>query len=557
MQSNLSTKVNRNFNISIIVLCLIVISITSCRSKGKASDASRPQPLLDSVYITQYMNSKAEYKDQLDWAKKFYKERKFTLGWFEKHEIVPQAQEMFEVISRSYQEGLDPKDYQFFDLKERLEELKKADKDTVAYNELQKQIDIDLSATYFNWASDYYRGLVIPRDNKGIEWDVKRNKIKLHKALLTVLGDRKSKYDYASFGPLHQDYANLRKALARYREIQKAGGWPVIPATATVKQGQSSPAVVLLRKRLADLIPKDQAVADSAVYSSELVTAVKKFQSLHGLKADGSIGAGTIKMMNVPIGDRIRQIIINMERWRWIPKSFEPDYLLVNIPEFKLHVFENKKEVINMNAIVGKSMHSTPIFSDKLEHVVLSPYWNIPPGILKDEIAPKAASDPGFLDRMDMEVVTHKGVQVDPSSVDWSTAGTGNFKYIVRRRPGPKNDLGDVKFIFPNENNVYLHDTPHDELFSQSKRDFSHGCVRVEEPIKLAEYLLRKVPGWDRQSIMRQVNTRKEKYVAVKEKLPVYLVYFTAVADENGTVQFYNDIYGHDKSLAAKYFSKL
>lgn len=555
MQSNLSTKVNRKFYISLIAFCLILVSIVSCRSKEKASN--QPQPLLDSVYITQYMNSNAEYKEHLDWAKKFYKERKFTLGWFENHELVPQAEEMLAVISKSYEEGLDPKDYQLFNLEEKLKELKKADKDTSAYAEIQKQIDIDLSATYFNWASDYYRGLVIPRDNKGIEWDVKRNKIKLHKALLTVLGDRKSKYDYASFGPLHQDYANLRKALARYREIQKTGGWPVIPATATVKQGQSSPAVVLLRKRLADLIPKDQAVADSAVYSSELVTAVKKFQSLHGLKADGSIGAGTIKMMNVPIGDRIRQIILNMERWRWIPKSFEPDYLFVNIPEFKLHVYENKKEVMNMNVIVGKTMHSTPIFSDKLEHVVLSPYWNIPPGILKDEIAPKVAADPGFLDRMDMEVITYKGDQVDPGSIDWSTAGTNDFKYVVRRRPGPKNDLGDVKFIFPNENNVYLHDTPNDELFSQSKRDFSHGCVRVEEPIKLAEYLLRNVSGWDRQSIMRQVSTRKEKHVPVKEKLPVYLVYFTAKADANGNVQFYNDIYGHDKTLAAKYFSKL
>jgi murein L,D-transpeptidase YcbB/YkuD len=393
-----------------------------------------------------------------------------------------------------------------------------------------------------------------------VEWDVKRNKIKLHKALMTLLGERKSKYPYAEFQPLHKEYAYLKKALARYREIQKNGGWPAIPANTKLKPGQSSPVVPLLQKRLADLIGKSDSTTsggDSSVYSSHIVNAVKKFQQLHGQKPDGNIGPETVKLLNVPIQNRIRQIIINMERWRWIPKSFEPSYLLVNIPEFKLHVVEKSKEVMTMNVIVGKEMHETPIFSDKLEHVVISPYWNIPPNILKDEIVPRVMSDPGYLDRMNIEVVTNKGTPVDPASVDWSQAGSEGFGYVVRKKPGPKNDLGDVKFIFPNVDNIYLHDTPHDELFSQSKRGFSHGCVRVERPIELATYLLRNVPGWDRGNIMRQVSTRKERYVPVKEKLPVYLVYFTAKADANGNVQFYEDIYDHDAELASLYFSKL
>jgi murein L,D-transpeptidase YcbB/YkuD len=465
---------------------------------------------------------------------------------------------MFSVISKSHEEGLDPKDYQLINLDERLKELQDAKKDTAKFNDLEKKLDLALSATYFNFADDYYRGLVVPKENRGVEWDVKSNKIKLHKALMTVLGERKSKYPYAEFGSLHPEYANLKKALIRYREIQKNGGWPNIPSNTVLKPGQQSTVVPLLNKRLADLLPKTEGAAiDSATYSPALVEAVKKFQQLHGQKADGNIGPATVKLLNVPVQNRIRQIIINMERWRWIPKSFEPSYLFVNIPEYKLRVIENSKQVMDMNVIVGKVLHETPIFSDKLENVVLSPYWNIPPGILKDEIAPKVMSDPGFLDRMDMEIVTFKGEPVSASSVDWSQAGNDNFQYIVRRRPGPKNDLGDVKFIFPNENNVYLHDTPHDELFSQSKRGFSHGCVRVERPLELATYLLKDVPGWDRGRIMSQINTREEKYVPVKRKLPIYLLYFTAAADANGNVQFHEDIYGHDQKLASMYFSKL
>lgn len=551
----MSTKALSKLNIFFYLTAFAFLSITisSCKSKAKLGE----QPLLDSVFITQYMQSEPEFKEHLDWAKKFYKERKFTLGWFKDHELVPQVEKLFNVINKSYEEGLDPKDYQIVNLEERLKELDDAKKDPEKFYDLEKKLDIALSATYFNFANDYYRGLVVPRENREVEWDVKRNKIKLHKALLTLLGARKSKYPYAEFRPLHNEYAYLKKALARYREIEKAGGWPTIPSGTKLKAGQKSSVVPLLHKRLAYFMNKEgSAAADSTVYGPELVAAVKKFQQLHGQNPDGNIGLTTVKLLNVPVQNRIRQIILNMERWRWIPKSFEPNYLLVNIPEFKLHVFENSKEVMNMNVIVGKEMNATPIFSDKLEYVVLSPYWNIPPNILREEIAPQVMSDPGFLDRLDMEVVTNKGEHVSPSSVDWSQAGTEGFDYIVRRRPGPNNDLGEVKFIFPNVDNIYLHDTPHDELFNQSQRGFSHGCVRVERPIELATYLLKNV-GWDRSEIMSQINTRQEKYVKVKEKLPVYLVYFTAKADANGNVQFYEDIYDHDTKLASMYFSRL
>jgi murein L,D-transpeptidase YcbB/YkuD len=283
---------------------------------------------------------------------------------------------------------------------------------------------------------------------------------------------------------------------------------------------------------------------------------LKAFQSAQGLKPDGALGAETVKLLNVPVDQRIKQIILNMERWRWIPKSFEEDYLIVNIPEYRLRVYEKGREQLSMNVIVGKTMNSTPIFSDKMENVVLAPYWNVPASIVRDELGPKISADPGYLDRSNMELVDAKGNQVSPSKVEWGTVTRENWKYILRKKPGPKNDLGDVKFIFPNTNDIYLHDTPHDELFSQTKRDFSHGCVRVEKPLELAEYLLRPV-GWNMSKIQSTIAGGVEKHVKLKQVLPVYLVYFTAWVDDSGNVHFRDDIYGHDRTLAQQYFNEV
>ncbi|GAA3950358.1 L,D-transpeptidase family protein [Hymenobacter algoricola] len=540
--------------------------------------AGGAQPTLDSVYIVRAMNAEPAFKEQLIWAKKFYREREFRLGWFRNHEIVPQAKTLLGVINKAADEGLDPKKYKVKDFDKLFADLEKAQGDSTKRNALEKQIDVALSGTYFNYASDFYRGRVNPREVKGIDWDVKRNKIKLHKALMTILKERESTYPYYEFEPLHPEYDGLKKALAEYRAIQRNGGWPLLPAGTKLKPGDSSPNVALLRQRLlgtaadtaapapATATPV-QPVANGAAtpvavaapkYDGELVLAVKEFQRDMGLKVDGIVSGETVKQLNVPVSDRVRQITVNMERWRWVPKRFEKDYLLVNIPDYKLHVVENDKEVFDMRVIVGKTLNATPVFSDKVEYVVLSPYWNVPWSIIEKEMKPKLMSNPSaYLDRLDMEVVRgygKKAVAVDPNSIDWSSIEQKTFKYTVRRRPGPKNDLGEVKFIFPNSNDIYLHDTPHDELFSQSKRGFSHGCVRVAEPLKLAEYLLRNKPGWDMQTIQDTIAERREKYVSLKETVPVYLVYFTAWVDPAGHVNFREDIYGHDTALAKEYF---
>ncbi|MDP2413713.1 murein L,D-transpeptidase [Daejeonella sp.] len=519
------------------------------KKKQERQVAGKPQPTLDSMSYINYMNNDPLLKEHTDWAKKFYRERNFKLGWFKNNEIVPQAKDMLNMISKAGEEGLNPKKYQFIDFNTLFANLESAKRDSAKFTAIQKEIDVALSSTYFVWASDYYRGVIIPRDNEEIEWDIKRNKIKLHKALMAVLKERESKYSYASFSPLHPDYARLKSALAAYRKIQAAGGWPSVTPSPKLKEGQKAPVVAALKKRL------NLSSIDST-FDAETVNALKKFQSDQGMKPDGALDPETAKLLNVPVDQRIKQIILNMERWRWIPKSFEEDYLIVNIPEYRLRVYEKGKEQIAMNVIVGKTMNSTPIFSDKMENVVLAPYWNVPASIVREELGPKIASDPGYLDRSNMELIDAKGNRVSPSQVNWSSVTRDNWKYTLRKKPGPKNDLGDVKFIFPNTNDIYLHDTPHDELFSQIKRNFSHGCVRVERPLELAEYLLRPV-GWDMNKIQSTIAQGQEKYVKLKQVLPVYLVYFTAWADESGNVHFREDIYGHDKTLAQQYFNEV
>ena len=568
----------------LLVAALGSTTLASCGSNSEQQSADQgvadssatavvgAQPRLDSLEVIKAFQAEPSFKAQLLPARRFYRERGFQLGWFKAHQPVDRVKTLQDIIAKASDEGLSPKDYQAKDIPKMLAELKKVRGDSTRRNALERQIDIALTGTYMKWANDYYRGVANPQDTKNTSWMVKPNKIKLNKALLTFLGERKSRYNYYEFAPLHPEYDQLKKALAAYRAQERAGGWSTLPAALNLKPGAASPAVAALRKRLLNsasgatasspagaLVQPGIATAPPAttVYDPELVQAVKSFQQDAGLKATGIVSGETVKQLNVPIGTRIDQLILNMERWRWLPKKFEPDYLLVNIPEYTLHVMEDNKEAFNMRVIVGKVLHETPVFSDKVEYVVLAPYWNVPFSIIDKELRDKLTANPRYLDRLDMEVVKgygRKAEVIDPATVDWANVTQATFKYTLRRRPGPKNDLGDVKFIFPNSNDIYLHDTPHDELFSQTNRSFSHGCVRLSEPIKLATYLLRKQQEWDQATILDSIATHREKYITLKEKLPVYLVYFTAWADAAGHPHFRDDIYGLDKKLAREYF---
>ncbi|MCJ8166309.1 L,D-transpeptidase family protein [Pontibacter sp. E15-1] len=560
-----------------------LFSTVSCNQSSSGEDGQSitdnlfggkelPQATTDSAFVKNFLKQKPEFKKQEELMFMFYGDRDYKLGWFRDNELVPETEKFLAAMDNATKEGLDPKNYKVVDLNKLLEQYKKTESSDSTRLKLQQEIDVALTASYFNYASDFYRGRVNPEDEK-VTWDVKKNKIKLHKALQTILKERESTYPYYEFEALHAGYTRLRDKLQVYRALQEAGGWPKIDLgnRKVLKEGDTAVAVLALRKRLNTDQKINTADPKMRTYDAKLAKQVKHFQMLNGMAEDGVVGGNTLAKLNIPVEDRIRQIMINMERWRWIPKrmvpkNLEQKYIWVNIPEYKMHIYEDPngdpdaerqyKQVMDMRVIVGKTMHSTPIFSDKLEYVVMAPFWNVPNTIVAAEIKPHMLSNPGWLASQNMEVVTRDKARspVSPSSIDWGNVTESNFSYLVRQKPGQKNSLGTIKFLFPNEYAVYLHDTPADALFNQTSRDFSHGCVRVEYPVELAKYLLKGQSDWNESRIRSTMNGGDETWVTLPNKVQVYIVYFTSWVDEDGEIHFRDDIYGHDKELEKEYF---
>lgn len=329
-------------------------------------------------------------------------------------------------------------------------------------------------------------------------------------------------------------YAALKNHLKLYLDIERAGGFPQIPVIkGSLKKGTEDPAIKVIKKRLQ--LSKDLQGSDtSSLFNDTLELAVKRFEKRHGYKDDGIITAELVKEMNVSVEKRLMQILLNMDRMRWMPQKPEGHLIIVNIPEFMLHVYDGKKRLFDMVVVVGKVGNNTMMFNGDLSYIVFSPYWNVPPSIIKSEILPAMQRDPNYLARKNMEKV-----------------GNG-----IRQKPGPGNALGKVKFIFPNSFNIYFHDTPSKSLFSQDKRAFSHGCIRLSEPQKMAEWLLRNDPEWNTEKIVAAMNQTSEKMVKLKSLLPVFIIYYTAWVDDEGLLNFRDDVYKHDSELIGKMFTK-
>lgn len=340
------------------------------------------------------------------------------------------------------------------------------------------------------------------------------------------------------FADVNEPYKGLKDQLGRYYNIAKAGGWPQITGLKkSLKKGASDPAIPVIKRRLemtGEMVGKDS----SMVFNDTLENAVRTFQTSMGYKPDGVINSQLIKDMNVPASERLKQILLNMGRMRWMPTEPNGRLIIVNIPEFVLHVYENKKKAWDMNVVVGKEGHNTTMFTGDLNQVVFSPYWNVPPSIVQKEILPKMASNPNYLASQNMEQM--------------GTDENGVPK--IRQLPGEKNSLGRVKFLFPNSFNIYFHDTNAKSLFDKDKRAFSHGCIRLSEPEKMAEYLLRDRPEWTPEKIEEAMDSGHEQYVKLKSPVPVIITYYTAWVDDNGLLNFRDDIYSHDKDLGSKMF---
>ncbi len=336
--------------------------------------------------------------------------------------------------------------------------------------------------------------------------------------------------------PLNEPYRLLQKQLFKYRNIEKKGGWNSITINKQKFKQGSKDSIILFVKRRLQLTGNYPQADTTIVYSQDLVPAVKQAEATYGFKQDGIIDASLIKQLNIPVKDRIMQMLVNLERMKWMPEV-PANFLLANIPGYRLHVVENGKEVLGMNIVVGKAANRSVVFSDELKYVVFSPYWNVPRSIVRNEIYPAMQRSSSYLSRNNMEVTGYSG-------------GLPN----VRQKPCSDNALGHVKFIFPNSYNIYFHDTPSRGLFNRQQRAFSHGCIRLQQPFDLAVYLLRNQPEWTNQKIKAAMNSSKEKWVTLDKTVAVFITYFTSWVDKDGVLHFTDDIYGHDKKLAAHLF---
>ncbi len=368
-------------------------------------------------------------------------------------------------------------------------------------------------------------------------------------AVLSELGDPRQTVDVLeSLAPPHPEYRRLRDALAAYRAIFLRGGWPTLPDDMRLVPGDVAQAALLerlaARLRIAGALRRPAALPTSS-YDGVLVEAIREFQARHGLVVDGIIGPATLGALNVPAAERVDQLAINLNRWRRLPHDLGARHVHVNIPAYRLRVIVNGHEQLQMKTVVGRPATPTPAFSDHIRYVAFNPYWNVPASIARNELIPQAHEDPAALESAGFEVVdgwAENAPVLDPRDVDWDQ---DRFGYRLRQRPGPRNALGLVKFMFPNTYSVYLHDTPARHLFGRHRRTLSHGCVRVEKPAALATALLGPDRSWTREQVEHAMARRTRQTVSLLEPVPVHLTYFTAWV-EDGKVQFRSDIYGWD-----------
>ena len=348
--------------------------------------------------------------------------------------------------------------------------------------------------------------------------------------------------------PSHFIYRGLKRALAEHRRLALAGGWSAVPAGPPLKPGVSDARIVAVRKRLAAAGALNGAV-DNPAYDEPLLQAVRQFQERHRLTAEGTIGKATVDALNVPVQARIDQIRVNLERGRWVLGGLADTFVLANLPAFKVYVIRGGKNVWETRAQVGRAGRQTPAFRADMRYLVFNPDWTVPPGILANDVLAPMRKGDNALARKRLTVLDRQGRVVPPSDIDWSTATASNFPYTLRQPPGPDNALGRVKFIFPNEHAVFLHDTPSRELFSADERTFSSGCIRVQNPLELADVLLDGQDGWKPPAIQAAVDAGATKTVFLEKPIPVLIVYWTVSVGASGELRYARDVYRLDGAV--------
>ncbi len=496
-----------------------------------------------------------DFSDYGKLVKEFYDSYGNSLPWVRGMQPTPQAQQAIAILLQADQKGLSAEDYDGPRWHDRLAKLKPTgsqptEKDAV-------QFDAALTVCVMRYISDLHIGRINPK-HFDFDLDVQAKKYDLPQFVKEDVVDAPDvAANLAQVEPPYPGYQRTIQALHAYLQYAKEYNGQPLPAIGkTIAPGDSYTGVAQLAQflHLVGDLPADANIpADATVYQGPLVDAVKRYQGRFGRTADGKITAQTLADLNTPLSARVQQMQLTLERWRWLPIGLHAAPVVANIPEFRLRAYdENFKIVLTMNVVVGKAYdHDTPVFADSLQYVIFRPYWSVPYSIAKAEFIPKISRDPDYLEKRGFAVVDSRqqvvaSGPVSPDVLQQLRAG----KLFIRQNPGPKNALGLVKFIFPNSYNIYMHDTPDQVFFSKTRRDFSHGCIRLEKPADLAVWVLRGNTGsWDMARVRAAMNGDAPQQVNLARPIPVLILYATVIVTEDGVVHFYDDIYGHDAEL--------
>jgi murein L,D-transpeptidase YcbB/YkuD len=532
-----------------VAALLVWVALLSAPTLPAQAHASRAGELLRQLQAGAGAPASEQNAEDLALLARFYQERQMRPLWVSDHAVTARGRELAAVLEAADWDGLDPADYGAPAIEGLLDSTNADD---------LAELELRLSLGLIHFASDLASGRLEPSKINPELFVYPQNVD--HAEVVRAAADAPDIGAFvARFAPAQDEYRRLKAALADFRARAATGSWGVVPEGPTLEPGMIDPRVAMLRARLdASNDPEEvrlAAVASGApeLYDDDLKAAVLRFQERHGLAPDGRVGPKTLAALNVPIEQRIRQMVLNLERRRWMPDDRGQRYVFVNLADFELKLVDEPKTVFDTRVVVGAPYHRTPVFSADMTYVEINPYWNVPPGIARNELLPKIKANPGYLAANRFELLSDWGdgaAALDPWSVDWSKITPATFTYRLRQGPGDGNALGRIKFMFPNRFNVYLHDTPARHLFDKAERSFSHGCIRVYQPEAFAAVVLAP-DGWSQDRIYQAIKSGERMIVTLKKPLPVHIAYLTAWVNKDGTVNFRNDVYGRDAILAA------
>ena len=546
------------FRVSLVILFFIALGCQSQSTPSPVPAAPNAEAIAQQLRAIANAGTLAGLKypnfpDYRQHLQALYEAVNYKPVWVRDGQPTPQAQAMITAFGVSRLKGLNPEEYDADRWPSRLSALKSAPGDPSS----TAHFDAALTVSAMRYISDLHIGRVNPKRFKfGI--DVAQKTYELPQFLLQkLLPSTNIPEVLNAVEPPYYAYQRTEAALQNYLALaDQEHSAPLPEVQKTLAPGDAYAGAEALAQRLqlvGDLPKGPLGDVKPGIYEGPLVEGVKLFQARHGLNPDGRLGKDTLRQLNTPLSVRIQQLDDALERWRWLPDDFPTLPVAVNIPEFILRVFSPDRRVaLRMNVVVGKAVRNeTPVFAKDMKYIVFRPYWNVPYSITRGEIIPALTKDTGYLARKDFEITDQSGQVITSSAVSADVlAQLRSGKLLVRQKPGPTNSLGLVKFMFPNEHNVYLHSTPAQALFAESRRDFSHGCIRVQKPAELAAWLLQGQPKWTLDAVKAAMQSGPDnQQVNLDKPVPVVIIYLTAVVEENGEVYFFDDIYGHDRSL--------